>query len=607
MNEIEIIHGIRIGRHDFCPEEVMSWIDKNVIAFGLNFLRFNVRGVAVEPQYFRKWAHYLAENKIYFAFQGHSKEEMGFDRETALEMKKIAGKYYLCNLCRSELGSQYGCNGIGYGESKINDSDRMLDGKLRLDKLMKEAKEAVYYDDSIPTVSIEATALLSYIAEQSDFPVLETMCGDPEVMIPLTRGAAKVNGKQRWGTYIAHEWYAGTRNLDPLKMKRLGIVYRYAYLSGSNMFVLESGNEDVCSQDTYLEDRLGYDHEICREYRQFLKEFGEFIRADQRPEGNPEVKFAFVQGNLDAYSPFRMGSHLWNSFNEEKFGYSTPEYMWRIFENISTKRTWGDIHNFGEQDLSGSAGYGLYDIIQATAPYEVMAQYDYLVFTGWNTMTEEIYENLKKFVRNGGKLFMTAAHLNTSDRRDGEVKLIHDGKVSDLFGCDLDSENPLHVNRSYVFLDSTIPGLMYPYCMDWFPEGYLNYARVINHGATETGKLCVKALHRYTQEYLDGMEPWMTEYKLGDGYAILMTSLDYPSVSGFSAYRTVVRELMNLSHREADVKVYGGDKLRFSVYKGKRIYLLNTDFDCKTFAVVDNGMEKREFVLEPGELKAVTI
>lgn len=603
MDRNEILHGIRIGRHDFHPEEVMEWIDKNVIAYGLNFMRFSVRGVAVEPHYFREWARYLSDNKIYFAFQGCTKQEMGFDRETALEMKKIAGKYYLCNLCKAELGTKYGCFNSGFGYE--NDSDRMSDGKLRIEKLMKEFSEDVFYDDSIPNVSIEATSLISYIEKDNGFPLLETFNGDPEVMIPLTRGVAKANGKQRWGTYMAHEWYAGTRNFDTLKMKRLSIGYNYAYLSGSNMFVLESGNEDVCSQDTYREGKLGYDHEICREYRQFLKNFGEFIREDKRPSGNPEVKFAFVQGNLDGYSPFRCGGYLWNSYNNEEFAYSDPEYMWRLFESTCAKRSWTDIHNFGDHDFSGAVGYGLYDIIPATAPYEVMAQYDYLVFVGWNTMTEEIYENLKKFVKKGGKLFMTAAHLNTSDKRDGEMKLIRDGKVSDLFGCDLDAENPLHVNRSYTFFDSIVPGLMYPYVMEWFAEGYLSYARVNNCTANHTGKLCTKALMRYTKEQIDSMDPWLTEHKLGDGYAMLMTCLNYPGSSGFSAYKAVVRELMNLSHREAEIKVYGGDKLRFSVYKGERIYLLNTDFDCKIFATVDNGKEKREFVLDPGELKSV--
>lgn len=602
MSEKEILHGVRIGRHGFKPEEVIDWIDKNVISYGLNFMRFNAAGVAIEPHHFKEWARYLADNKIYFAFQGRTKEQMGFDRETALEMKKIAGKYYLCNLCRAEIGSWYAVHNFG---PDTLDHEKLSDGKKYVAEKLKEAISDVYYDDSIPTVSIEASAMISTIAEQIDFPFLEALCGDTEVMIPLTRGVAKANGKERWGTYMAHEWYAGTRNLDPLKMKRLPIAYRYAYLSGSNVFVLESGNEDVCSQDTYLDKRLGYDHPICVEYRQFLKDFGEFIREDKRPFGNPEVKFAFVQGNLDGYSPFRMSGHLWNCHNNDDFAFSTPEYMWRIFDSISTKRSWCNMLNFGSNDLSGAVGYGLYDIIPATASYEVMSKYDYLVFVGWNTMTEEIYENLKSFVKGGGKLFMTAAHLNTSEKRNGEMKLIHDGKVSDLFGCDLDAKNPVYANRTYTFLESIVPGVTYPFCMDWFPEGYMNYARIERNIVAETGKLCNESLLEYTPKELAEMDAWMTENKCGDGYAILMTCLDYPSTAAFAAYRSVVRALMIASHKEAEVKVYGGDKLRFSVYKGDRIYLLNTDFDCKIFATVDNGKEKREFVLEPGELKSV--
>ena len=68
MYENEILHGIRIGRHEFNPEKVMDWIDKNVIPYGLNFLRFNVKGVKTEPDNFFKWAKYLSDNKIYFAF-----------------------------------------------------------------------------------------------------------------------------------------------------------------------------------------------------------------------------------------------------------------------------------------------------------------------------------------------------------------------------------------------------------------------------------------------------------------------------------------------------------------------------------------------------------
>ena len=51
---------------------------------------------------------------------------MGFDRETALEMKKIAGKYYLCNLCRAEIGSWYAVHNFG---PDTLDHEKLSDGK----------------------------------------------------------------------------------------------------------------------------------------------------------------------------------------------------------------------------------------------------------------------------------------------------------------------------------------------------------------------------------------------------------------------------------------------------------------------------------------------
>ena len=63
--------------------------------------------------------------------------------------------------------------------------------------------------------------------------------------------------------------------------------------------------------------------------------------------------------------------------------------------------------------------------------------------------------------------------------------------------------------------------------------------------------------------------------------------------------------MLTASHRNAHIKVYGGDKLRFTVYEGDKVYLLNTDFDCQTHAIIDYGTEKRSIVLQPRELKCV--
>ena len=69
----------------------------------------------------------------------------------------------------------------------------------------------------------------------------------------------------------------------------------------------------------------------------------------------------------------------------------------------------------------------------------------------------------------------------------------------------------------------------------------------------------------------------------------------------------VVRELVTLSHRNAELKVIASDRLRYSVYEDGRVYLLNTDYDlpiCAKF-VTKNGEELVS--LEPLEIKSVKL
>ena len=92
----------------------------------------------------------------------------------------------------------------------------------------------------------------------------------------------------------------------------------------------------------------------------------------------------------------------------------------------------------------------------------------------------------------------------------------------------------------------------------------------------------------------------MVENKVGDGYAILITSLDYPGAGSiYPVYRTVVRELITASHRSCPIKVYGSDRLRFSVYEGDKVYLLNTDFDSEIVATVIKNGEEIKVNLKP--------
>ena len=84
------------------------------------------------------------------------------------------------------------------------------------------------------------------------------------------------------------------------------------------------------------------------------------------------------------------------------------------------------------------------------------------------------------------------------------------------------------------------------------------------------------------------------------------TSVNYPGNSAlFPLYRAVVREMLTASAREADVRVLSSDRLRYAVYEGNKIYLLNTDYDMPITAKIIYGDKEKTVTLDSLELQAV--
>lgn len=603
-----VLNGVRIGEYEFTPEIAIKKLKEESIFYGMNYASISACNTDYGKEFYVELARLLAEHKIYFDFNYFfwMDSPVGFDEETCQAMKDVAGEYYRAHAI-PELGTKFSCAARGFKSDFVvpNKADDLQISQKQYDDYVNKIIARAQMGGRVKAYVIEPTMRVSCALHQDiDFPCVEHACGNPEIMLPLVRATARAMDTDQWMVYIANEWYGGTKNMDPLKLKRLKLYYDYAYISGATCFTLESGDEKLNSHDTYAKDGYIGDHPACGYYRKVSREFARLVREDFRPKGGPKVKVAFVQGNLDGYSAWRAGSSLWNRFDNPDFSYSEPEFVWRIFDDLRAKRGWCDVHNFGETDLSGAPAYGMYDVVPAWASYETLSRYDYLVFTGWNTMTEEIYANLKKYVQNGGRLFLTAAHLNTSTKRNGEMKLIHDGKVDDLFGCNLDASWAFETNDGIKFAKSIVPEYQYPASASFDPllsEGTVRFAHTDVTSGVSTGRLS----HAFAD--VDEMLPYIVENQCGQGYAVLMTTLDYPGGAAYPVYRTVVREMLAASHRRADVKIYGGDKLRFSVYEGNKVYLLNTDFDCRTDAVIEHDSKKTQILLEPMELRTVQL
>ena len=621
MDRDIILNGVHIGEHGFDLDGVKNEIHERCIKPGLNFVTLRPgyvgRREPIEQKYFIEWAKYLAENKIYFVFlytvqHAPDGRESFFDAETVAKMQEIAGEYYIGDMI-GETGSSYACKfpayynrGEGRGRGRTKLKTDYPDMKAAHEGYIANVSKYVAVDKRLgfsEVVSVEATGLNKYNAEAGvTIPMLELMCGNPDVHVSSLRGVARSIDSKMWGTYVAHEWYGGMRHEDTLKRKRRELAYKYAYLAGTNALCLESGDELISAYGY----NYGSDSELCEEYRKVIEDMMEYIKTDARPVGGPKVKVAFVSGLHDAYGGWG-GSSVWNQFHREEWGHNEAEHSWRLLDSIGTKRTWNDIANFGDNDLSAYPAYGMYDIVPIEADVEHLSRYDYLIFLGWNSMTEENMDKLTEYVSRGGHLLMSAAHLNTSTVRGGEYTHVLNDKIKKLFGCELTGEI-YRTNDGVKFRDIAVDdGIVYPGSKDFFCDpiyssGYVSWAKTHLCGGVDTAFV--------SGAFIDdpGDCAAVIENKLGDGVATLVASVNYPGYAAlFPLYNAIVREMITASARTADIQVLGSDRLRWAVYERDKLYLLNTDYDMPITVRIIKGNIEKDVTLDSLELKSINI
>ena len=422
--------GVKIGEHSFSPDDIINEINERVVKRGgrIAYIRPHVMGDDMS-EYFIKWAKYLADNKIYFNF-GYNTGQMPkpgvpsfqIDAKTCEEMRKVAGKYFL-GVAISEAAGSYCAKAEGYFRKR---EGRNHDGAVQKTDAV-DLNDAYGYYNSVVTglverfkglgmphiLSVDGTALSKFnVSAGVELPIIELMCGDPEIMTATMRGTVNAYNREFWGALIANEWYGGTRHEDILKRKRFELATKISYMSGAKFIILESGDESISSYG----HKYSGDSELCLEYKNKFSSIIKYSKEDVRPEGSPKVKVAFVSGKYDAWTGFCQSS-IFNQFNREEWGHGDAECAWRVLDSIGTKRKWADNSNYGDNDTSAYPAYGIYDIVPIEASIEALSKYDRLIFLGWNTMTDENMDKLTEYVRRGGKLLLGAAHLNYSAKR----------------------------------------------------------------------------------------------------------------------------------------------------------------------------------------------
>ena len=610
----EILYGFHVGEHGFVEDKIMDEL-REYAARGINFITIRPpNGRLIAEHYYLEWASFLAAQHMYFIFlyaiQYPPKgEKAHITPETVAKIKEIAGDYFLGDML-GETGSSYACKLPGYystGRQEMPAQDA-TDMQMAKDAYLatvrgfaETAKEL-----GLPHIaSVEATMLNNYNIEVGvDLPFTETPCANPELVLSALRGAARAADAPLWGTYIAHEWYAGMRHFDALKRKRFEMIYKYCYLAGSKVFCLESGIAEIHSYGV----KLPAENELAAGNCEVVYRLAEKMLADKRPAGGPRARVALVQGNLDSYGGGWGGGYAWSQFKEE-WAYGDAEHAWRIAREINKKRDWFEPDCYAREGLDISAGApdGCFDVIPASASLAAMQRYETLIFVGWNTMTAELYEKLVGFVRGGGKLLITAAHLSTNPVRGGKPTYLFDGDMRELLGCKLTGEM-LRSGLGHRFIsESGITGMQYP-----FPKltpadpiyscGNVNYAQL----EMADGNVCAML----SDSFLHNKEPMaatVVEHALGDGHVVFLTSADYAGSDAiYPLYRFLVRELMRASGDAP--RVLASSEVRYACYADDVIYLLNTSYDMPATAVIEPlSAHPETLMLAPMELRGIRV
>jgi len=507
---------------------------------------------------------------------------------------------------------EYGGLGLYWPETTVRSSRLVIPHTLSMAKaknfyvktLKTQIKKAVSRGLLKPFISIEASAVSKYLMEAGiDRVDLEvTYDRFNELYFSAVKGAALCYKKERFGTDMAMVWYGGNEH-DRLWRHRWRTSLYHAFIRGADPIYAEHGlmNYKALGKD------FDKDTPEVRTFRRELADFTSFTKSHPRPSGFPEARIAVLYGNLDS---FAMGEkYVWGQRGTDGVRAGSAERAWELFEVFYKKIPWQFPYQFGDSDLSGNPPLGQVDVIPAESPTSLLLKYQSLIFLGWNTMTPGIYSNLKEYVRRGGSLLATLAHLNTSDRRTGKPKIIKKGDIRDLFGVTVDVKGN--------FMDSGIKFLRRPekgnyhfplwtdVCDPKYDLGRLPVGNLKIYGA----KVLAAGSDRFVDEEKKMLKaPFFVANACGKGTSFLVNTLEFPgydSLKGF--YQDLLYFFSMASQKEPLVEA--GDSIRFSTFYEENkyvIYLLNTDPACNHEALITYGTSKKIPVrVKRGDIKVV--
>jgi hypothetical protein len=209
----------------------------------------------------------------------------------------------------------------------------------------------------------------------------------------------------------------------------------------------------------------------------------------------------------------------------------------------------------------GGSPYGQVDLVPDESPSEKLSKYRLLVLPGWNTMSEEMYERLIRYVRDGGHLVLSAAQCTKHITRDfllekTDFNFLNSGDLTALAGVRLKSVSAPIARISWVDGKS-----------------------VDAHGLPGLATEITTARALATDEHGN---PVLVEHAVGKGRVWLLTVGEYWGAPALDAFRSLLGEKLSAASRTDAIITGDVRDVDCHLYEAadgwRRTALLNTDW-----------------------------
>lgn len=371
----------------------------------------------------------------------------------------------------------------------------------------------------------------------------ETMYSSMEPIMAFLRGFAKTVDMKTYGVHHALQW--ASQPMDHIEhARRYRLALYTSYMLGATDINTEEGLWRM--EEYYVWFNRFSD--TCKMHLREQQDFFRYVQSHSRT-GVFRTPYAILHGRDDGCTFFgknkTWGFHIPQTAAEDSWDLLTAFYP----KSDPVKHIYA--HDCPTDQPVGyytGTPYGQPDFIPVEQGERVWNDYRFMAFLAYNRCETEDAEKLYTYVKNGGKLLLTRAHLT----KTSDMEKIRRGEL-EFDPCALS-----FADGDDRFEGDTVSGLPVSVCVNPLsPDEILS--------RTDSGR------------------PLLCRYRIGDGEVLLFNVRDYPAAEAIrEAYGQILTSLIREATDAERVWAETGDDVEFAVYAQENgdshVYFLAVDW-----------------------------